>query len=273
MSSLKSMFNRLIPERIKRSWWYLTDRQWRAAYRDSLQKISSLRKAQRRAFAQLWRQTNGKVLAGPFRGLRYEPDKQAPFTQKILGTYEKELWPIVEEIVSRDYRLVVDIGAAEGFYVNGLAMRMPKARIIAFEAQSEYHGRLLDIARRNDQAERIEVRGLCQSGDLRSALAGEMPKLVICDVEGAEDELLNPMEVAALRESDILVEVHEQLRPGVGRELRRRFAETHEIRVISSSARTMDDLPAGITLEPQLALAAMEESRGVAMEWFWMTKR
>jgi len=272
--SLKSMLHRLLPEQVKRSWWYLTDRQWRATYCDSRRKISSLQNAQRRAFAQLCQQTNDTVVAGPFRGLRYVVSiNRGTFTQKLLGTYEKELWSVIEEIVSRAYPLVVDVGAAEGFYVNGLAMRLPQARIVAFEAQTECHSRLLDIARSNNLAERIEVHGICQPGDLRNTLASDVPKLLICDVEGAEEELLDPAKVPALRECDILVEVHDCIRPGIGVELKRRFGPTHSIRIIASTPRTLDDLPVGIELEPELALAAMDECRGVDMEWFWMTNR
>ncbi len=78
--------------------------------------------------------TADRVRAGPFAGMRYvDTSVGSCFIPKLLGTYERELASKVEWICRQQPELVVDIGAAEGYYAIGLAMRIPAARVVAFE--------------------------------------------------------------------------------------------------------------------------------------------
>jgi hypothetical protein len=66
------------------------------------------------------------VLHGPFAGLMYPRDlllaqADAPIA-KLLGTYEQELHPVFEEVIAKQPRTIIDIGAAEGYYAVGLAL-------------------------------------------------------------------------------------------------------------------------------------------------------
>jgi hypothetical protein len=53
--------------------------------------------------------------------------------------------------------------------------------------------------------------------------------VVICDIEGAEGALLDPAAAPGLVHADILVEVHEGMRPGLVALLTGRFTATHRI--------------------------------------------
>src|SRR5438105_426555 len=71
------------------------------------------------------------VLDGPFRGLRYPSASSlhSGLLPKLLGTYEAELHGPIEHLLkSRTYGAVVDVGAAEGYYAVGFALRCPEAR-------------------------------------------------------------------------------------------------------------------------------------------------
>jgi len=260
-----------LPESLKRLWWYCTDAQWRDAYRTMQQRLYRRQTLQRRAYLQIWEQTGGRIATGPFQGLSYlKPTATRAYPQKLLGTYEKELWGIVEEIIARDYSLIIDIGAGEGFYVCGLASRLPQAKILAYEAQRNCHARIFELAELNGVSARVSLRGLCQSTDLGAALAEPSRTLIICDVEGAECDLLDPTIAPNLARVDLLVEVHEHFRPGVAGALKSRFGASHQIAVVAANERTIADLPPGIELDATMALAAMDEGRGTRMEWFWM---
>ena len=52
---------------------------------------------------------------------------------KLLGVYERELNPYIEQACALNFPLIVDVGAAEGYYAVGMALRNPSARVIAFE--------------------------------------------------------------------------------------------------------------------------------------------
>jgi hypothetical protein len=54
----------------------------------------------------------------------------------------------------------------------------------------------------------------------------------MCDIEGAEHDLLNPAAAPALAGMDLIVESHECLMPGITQRLLDRFSTTHHITVV-----------------------------------------
>jgi hypothetical protein len=197
---------------------------------------------------------------------------------KLLGTYERELWPAIEAICGAGCERVVDVGAAEGYYAVGMAARNPEAEVIAFEASPSARYLLRRLARRNSVSDRLRVLGSCDTGSLERALDGVRRPAVICDCEGAEDSLLRPDRVGALRRALVLVETHDGMETeagaleGITRRLRERFAPTHDVELIGSRARTHDDLPPGCRLSSDEAEEALTENRSRA-QWLFMSPR
>src|SRR5262245_23148239 len=82
--------------------------------------------------------TNCTVASGPFQGMRYLRFSHASaYIPKLLGIYERELAPCIKRAVEQRPRLVVDLGAAEGYYAIGMARRLPCAQVLAFETVAE----------------------------------------------------------------------------------------------------------------------------------------
>ena len=78
----------------------------------------------RRVFERLGRPTT--VLNGPFRGMKYLSRAYcSAVLPKLLGTYECELIPAIDRLARSDADRIVDIGAAEGYYAVGLALKVP----------------------------------------------------------------------------------------------------------------------------------------------------
>ena len=222
--------------------------------------------------------TTGRVRSGPFAGMRYvDTSIGSCFIPKLLGIYERELAPKVEQICRQQPKLVVDIGAAEGYYAIGLAFRIARARVVAFELDERGQTALRAMAQLNGVADRLSVRGRCEPADLAAALEGHPSPVVICDVEGDEEALLDPERVPGLRGSIVLVETHEFLRRGVSAELCRRFARSHDIERIWQEPRRRAEFPwrtLGTTLLPVAYLDwAVGEWRPERMSWLWMTPR
>ena len=219
--------------------------------------------------------TGGVVRQGPFAGMRYVDDSVgSAYLPKLLGMYERELTPCVEAICSDGYSHIVDVGAAEGYYAVGLALRNPDSQIIAFEMQTAGQRTLGEMARLNSVDDRIDVRGKCEPADLAAALAGVERAAVVCDVEGYEQTLLDPVAVPTLRQATILVEVHEFIVPGITQELTRRFADSHRIEHIWQQPRSREDFPwrtVGARLLPSSYLDwAVSEWRPERMAWLWL---
>jgi hypothetical protein len=223
------------------------------------------------------------VRLGPFRGMRYiDKSIGSAYLPKLLGTYERELGHVVEAVSTRQPLLIVDVGAAEGYYAVGLALRNPQARVVAFESDIAGQAALRRMAELNDVQNRLQIMGACGPSELQSALSTHRnahggpfeTSFVVCDVEGDERRLLDPALVPSLRRALILTETHEFVCPGITDELIQRFAETHAIDCILQTNRSRTDFPfcgpATWLLPKSYIDWAVSEWRPVRMCWLWM---
>lgn len=220
------------------------------------------------------KETNYVVRSGPFRGMKYvkgSPPNILP--PKLLGIYERELHRVIESIVSYPFKTIVDIGAGEGYYCAGLALRMPKAKIVAYERIELARKIMKELADLNQVADRLTIKGVCTIEELNSVLDPSESTLVICDVEGAEAYLLDPLRVLALGSAFILVELHDCVIGGLSDVIRARFESTHDIEQIFAEARSRSEFPFSTLLTrcfdcyPSYAVS---DCRPGGMSWYWM---
>jgi len=218
----------------------------------------------------------GVVLSGPFRGMRGAQDRPGGvgfLFPMLLGTFERELHSVLESALRIPFERVVNVGAREGYYAIGLAIRLPGAEIVTFEAEPEGQRFVSEVASLNGVAKRIEVLGWCGPKELETSLAGGGKCLVVCDVEGYEDVLMDPVAVPSLRRSWLLIEEHEQAAPGIGKALERRFSPTHRIVRIWQEPRTVHDYllnPVLKWLPTQSWRHFVNEQRQYRMSWLWL---
>ena len=91
---------------------------------------------------------NSTVISGPFKGMKILPKYcwgDGDTAGKLLGLYEDELYPTIEEEITKNHDLVVNYGCAEGFYGIGMAMRLPTTPVVLFDREQI----ALDVAKEN----------------------------------------------------------------------------------------------------------------------------
>jgi hypothetical protein len=186
---------------------------------------------------------------------------------KILGTYEKELHPIIERIIATPYSVVLDVGAAEGYYAVGLALKLPHASVEAYDLDAKARSNLSELARLNEVTDRVRVHGSFDFEELQE-FAGEKC-LVVCDIEGAELDLLRPDLAPALRGFDVLVEIHDgEHSTRIHDALAERFASSHDLEFVRCTGRTLADCSlARSVLRAKNKLEAVDEMRTYGIEW------
>jgi hypothetical protein len=181
------------------------------------------------------------VYAGPFKGMRLA-DVMPPFLiSRYIGAYEHELAPVVEEVVRTPYDTILNIGCAEGYYAVGLARRMPGVRVHAFDILASAREKCGRLALFNGVADRLVIGERFEAADF-ARYAGRRA-LVFCDIEGAEFELLDPEAQPALRDMDLVVEIHEGGPSRNAEAFRSRFAATHHVTAIGPARGYEGDLP------------------------------
>jgi hypothetical protein len=188
------------------------------------------------------------VSGGPFAGLTYPDAEPLSLVPKLLGIYERELHGAIEAAIRTQPGVIVNVGAADGYYAVGLARRCPNATVIAYEADPEQR----ELCRRVAAANGVEI-------DLRGRaerLDAPPGALVVIDCEGCERALLEPPLPAT-----IVVELHDFLEPGVGEAIAERFADTHEVEIVPTGP------------QPPHSELALSEYRPGPMRWAVMTPR
>ncbi len=231
-----------------------------------------------------WLRDEGVVLSGCFAGMKCIPAVVGSVNRpKIMGTYEKELSPISCALPDK-YKTVIDVGAAEGYYAVGLAIKYPSIqKIVAFEMQPEGQHLIQENAKLNQVESKIVVNGKCTPQILNDT--ADASCFLVMDVEGFEKELLNPELCPILLHMDILVEIHDFISTEIAELIKERFHQTHFIHEIKETERTFQDFPLRFSLlqtsifhlsfqdYKAAALHAMNEKRPMPMRWFYMTRK
>lgn len=216
--------------------------------------------------AERFSQSNGStVLHGPFAGMKYPVDSilSRHSVPLLLGCYESELHEVIDEALHSNYKLVIDVGGAEGYYAVGFALK-GRSSVIMFETDPRELKRCQEMARLNQVADRITAHGWCSPAALRNLVAGERC-FVLSDCEGYEVELFDDPTVEALGRSDVLVEIHKN----AYEPLVERFTKTHAIRTIVATAKSASDYPELACLSQDDAGRAVNEQRSEGQCWLY----
>lgn len=193
---------------------------------DAFQVIAAFRAA--RLKNPLSAAIGSTVQSGSFAGMTFlDRVSEGAYIPKLLGSYEAELFGLIEQICAANYETVLNIGCAEGYYAVGLARRLPDAEIFAFDIDVRARQLCGELAAANDVADRVTISGEFAGVDF--AAFSEKRALVLCDVEGAEVDLLDPSRYPALRTMDLLVEIHCISGAWTSDVLYPRFEDTHTI--------------------------------------------
>ena len=234
------------------------------------------------AFRNAWRNlltslmarmgTGGAILTGPFQGVKLCSTiafgtSGGNLAAKLLGSYEAELHDAIDRIIAAKPRVIVNVGSGDGYYVCGFAARLPQCQIIAYEADELSR----EACARNLAINRLEasatIRGFATVEDLKESLTGEQACLMV-DCEGGELDLVDLEKLPALKSTTILVEVHDFVRPGIGKTILERLSRTHTVARMDQASRPVPipGLPGWLA---PWNFFLQDERRGVA-ENYWL---
>ncbi|MEE2763363.1 MAG: class I SAM-dependent methyltransferase [Pseudomonadota bacterium] len=190
---------------------------------------------------------------------------------KLLGSYESELHPQIDRLLTRDYSDIVDVGCAEGYYAVGFGLKYPQANLYAFDISEKAQSLCREMALANGiDASRLHVDGAIDRRYLH-ALTFQDRALVVSDCEGFEKELFSPETPQHMARHDFLIETHDLIDIHISGYLRDIFATTHDLFVVSS----VDDIHKAQRYQyaeldkfslPERKIL-LGEGRSAAMEW------
>lgn len=216
-------------------------------------------------------ETGNIVQAGPFKGMIL-PEAHSwgtgDISAKLLGTYECELHPAIEKAIARGPEVVFNVGAAEGYYAVGLAMRLRKAKIVAIDTDLKSHDIIHSAASDNGCTSNLCIEfflGPSTFYEWKGAILKH--SLFVMDVEGAELDIIDDSMVKTLVHTDLIVECHEFKTPGATLALSLRLAATHDLEIITEGPRNPHAIPILQKLCSLDKSLATGENRPCTMNW------
>lgn len=216
------------------------------------------------------------VLSGPFAGMTLSSRVawgDGDLLPKLLGAYEAELHGFIGQLVEYAPDVVVNVGAAEGYYAVGLARLLPGAFVHAFDSASVAQDICRETARLNQVENRVSAAGECVPEVLQTLLARAQGPVVVCDCEGGELALLDPAKVPALSGTRLLIECHDFIDASTTQTLVTRLEATHTLVGVREGARDPNAVPFLQRFSSLDRWIAVCEYRPCTMHWMIATPR
>lgn len=187
------------------------------------------------------------VIAGPFKGMKYILKSIGScYMPKILGIYEKELYPTLTKFLSTS-DMCINIGAAEGYYAIGCALKFPKLQVIAYEMDERGRECMLELKNINlVNNVKIKNKFTCLDFDSIQNISNSRVTYLI-DIEGDEKHIFSQY-YSHFNNSNFIIELHDEKSKSIETKLKHFFSDTHRIKTIPLKNKHINDLPIHIPL-------------------------
>mgnify|MGYP006276083845 CR=1 FL=1 len=202
-----------------------------------------------------------KIFAGPFAGLRYiDHSIMSAHYPKLLGTYEKELWPVFEELKEWTFTKGVVIGAGEGYYAVGIAKYLD-IQVVAYEMDPMGPHLVRELAAKNQLEDQVHINGVCKPKNLLQ-LDTKKSYLFLFDAEGNEFEFYKAGCFEVFTNSWFIVEIHY---PEHLAEFEKTLSSIFHFEYIPVKKRNMADFP--LKLPDFLRYGLVRYWKSLVQEW------
>jgi len=221
---------------------------------------------------------NYVVNSGPFIGLQYFQlySFGSSILPKIVGIYERELHPIILETFKNNYTRIINIGCAEGYYLIGYARKFPTVEVIGVDSDNlalDFCKKMLEL---NGIQNRIQLLNKIDHDFFENPEFLNSKSLIICDCEGDERNLFSRFNATYLKNTDILIELHDFVNDAISEQIFNIFHKSHEINIINSES-DIQRIQEFTVRFPELSYSQLKklisEKRPNLMQWFWIKSR
>lgn len=165
-----------------------------------------------RISSEVFNRLSGQVKFGHFQGLKLDPHAawgKMDYCSMLLGTYEKEIIDEIHNESHTDKKILVELGAADGFYAIGTVFNKRFIQAYCFEMTENGRNTIARNAELNAVANQITIHGYADSNFYSNLTDTNWSDVfILCDVEGAEFEIFDDDCLKAIRGSTIVIEIH-----------------------------------------------------------------
>jgi hypothetical protein len=220
---------------------------------------------------------NGTIKYGGFRGTRFPNESLWGAADKacmLLGLYEKEICDILIFLASQERnRFLVDCGAADGYFAIGALVSKEYEHVWAFEQSQKQRNALRKNAESNQVIDSISVFGSAEPNFLDLLDIDNdfdfTATTFLFDIEGAEYSILTTQNLARLRESVCIIELHDFDEEQIHERklLLERARKTHQGYLFRTGSRDLSAITEIEYLSDTNRWLVCSEGRPRVMEW------
>lgn len=180
---------------------------------DYLRFKRAINSRRRQLALQIANHYNWQIAFGPFAGMKISRTSwwgQTDLGSKIFGFYESEVLDALLNIDREKYTNFIDLGAADGYYAIGVVYAGLFKKAFSFELSEQGRGVITKNAKLNNVSEKILVFGIADQNfnqlmpDVRLS-----ESVLLVDIEGGEFDLLTNNVLNKLKNSILIIELHE----------------------------------------------------------------
>lgn len=203
------------------------------------------------------------VHSGVFKGMKYlDTATGSSLNPKLIGTYESQVYPWIEKLKD-SYKHIINLGCAEGYYAVGLALRFPHSHVYAYDTDAIARTLCAKLARINN----VSNISLGSHFGAKNMKLHKGESLIVCDIEGAEVDLLDPHKHPPLLEYDFIIECHDHILPASAT-LIDRFQKTHAYQIRHEIKQNTK--PAGLSHMPNKVFVRMSDEGRLTENPVWL---
>lgn len=171
-----------------------------------------------------------RIYWGPFSGVRIPAEVIGYLTvSEILGFYESCLHRKINNLLNKQIKNIIVVGANNGYYAAGLSFLLNPLKMNVYESDTSFHGIISSWFSANALSP-LNIYGKATSEEFEKI--SEKIDFLLMDCEGYEVELLNPKLFPWQKDTEILLELHPFYVDKLVAIISQRFSETHKLKII-----------------------------------------
>ena len=159
------------------------------------------------------KKNNFIVQNGIFKNLKINKESSwsnGDLASKIYGFYENKIQEKLKEI---NKPILIDIGAADGFFAVGCLYSNLSKYCYAFEQNEISKSALYKTAEINNVNNQISIMGKVDNKNFFSSLPNDLDlseTVILCDIEGEEFKFFSEPILRKLKKSNLIIEIHNE---------------------------------------------------------------
>ena len=216
------------------------------------------------------------VQYGIFKNLKMNHDiswGRGDIASKIYGFYENKIQQKLKDI---NNPILIDIGAADGFFAIGSLKSKICEFCYAFEETKKSRENLFKTAQINNVQNKLSIIGKATKDNFFSLLPSEInfsKVTILCDIEGGEFDFFSDEILKTIKYSNIIIEIHKNHNKNLEIVLLERVKKYFNVSVIIDNDKNFENVSELHTLNDIDRNLICSEGRSYIGKWWHLSPK